>query len=146
MRLILVQKNISVRIVDGEVFTMASTDLSNSVAFPEEKVFSEEELAHGISDAYISGCASQRTSVIVRVPHPKPATTEEWYAWPDDMINAAVDLKGIFLANDSGKTLAIKLVNKLIEQQLAILERQKTSILATGQNATQAILGDVVRA
>lgn len=144
MRLILVQKNISVRIVEGEVFTMAST----GVTFPDEKVFSKDDLAltNGISDAYISACAKERTSVIVRVPHPKPATTEEWYAWPDEMINAAVELKGIFLANDAGKTQAIKLIKKLIDQHLSSLERQKNSILAMGQNATQAILSDAVRA
>ena len=146
MRLILIQKNISVRIVRGEVFTMASANLSNGVVRPEEKVFSEEELAYGISDADISACAKKRTSIIVRVPHPRPATTEQWYTWPDEMINASIDLKGIFLANDTGKTLAIKLINELVKQQLTILKRQKGSILATGENATQAILGDVVRA
>ena len=142
MRLILVQKDISVRIVEGEVFTMASTNAT----FPDEKVFSKEELADGISAAYISACAKQKTSVIVRIPRPTPATTEEWYAWPDDMINAAVHLEGIFLANNSGKTLAVNLIKKLIDQELAILKRQKKSILAMGQNATQAILDDVVRA
>jgi hypothetical protein len=146
LQLILVQKNFSVRIVKGEVFTMSSANLSNSVAFPEEKVFSEEELANGITEAYINACSKNKISVIVRVPHPMPATTESWYGWPDEMINAAVDLKGIFPLNDNGKTQAIKCINKIAEQHRVSLERQKTSISAAAHNAIQAILNDAVSA